>query len=101
MKRRQNRKITNPRTNNTGCVFLALKIGSKINGYLWLLEFSLSVLFPLQNFNECSILIFGNNSGLGLSICKQIVKTHGGSIIAGNKENGGAIFTVTFPLVNR
>ena len=44
---------------------------------------------------------FGNNSGLGLSICKQIVKTHGGSIIAGNKENGGAIFTVTFPLVNR
>ena len=44
---------------------------------------------------------FGNNSGLGLSICKQIVKTHGGSIIAGNKENGGAIFTVTFPLVNK
>jgi len=36
-----------------------------------------------------------------LSICKQIVKTHGGSIIAGNKENGGAIFTVTFPLVNK
>ena len=44
---------------------------------------------------------FGNNSGLGLSICKQIVKTHGGSIIAGNKENGGAIFTVTLPLVNK
>ena len=44
---------------------------------------------------------FGNNSGLGLSICKQIVKTHGGSIVAGNKENGGAIFTVTLPLVNK
>ena len=44
---------------------------------------------------------FGNNSGLGLSICKQIVKSHGGSIIAGNKENGGAIFTVTFPLINK
>ena len=44
---------------------------------------------------------FGNNSGLGLSICKQIVKTHGGSIIAGNKENGGAIFTVTLPLGNK
>ena len=44
---------------------------------------------------------FGNNSGLGLSICKQIIKTHGGSIVAGNKENGGAIFTVTLPLVNK
>ncbi len=43
---------------------------------------------------------FGNNSGLGLSICKQIVNSHGGSIIAGNKENGGAIFTVTFPLIS-
>mgnify|MGYP001181746071 FL=1 len=44
---------------------------------------------------------FGNNSGLGLSICKQIINTHGGSIIAGNRENGGAIFTVTLPLVNK
>ena len=44
---------------------------------------------------------FGNNSGLGLSICKQIVETHSGSIIAGNKENGGAIFTVTLPLVKK
>ncbi len=43
---------------------------------------------------------FGNNSGLGLSICKQIVNSHGGSIVAGNKENGGAIFTVTFPLIS-
>ena len=44
---------------------------------------------------------FGNNSGLGLSICKQIIETHSGSIIAGNKENGGAIFTVTLPLVKK
>ena len=43
---------------------------------------------------------FGNNSGLGLSICKQIVKAHGGSIVAANRENGGAIFTVVFPLTN-
>ena len=43
---------------------------------------------------------FGNNSGLGLSICKQIVKAHGGSIVAANRENGGAIFTVVFPLIN-
>ena len=47
------------------------------------------------------ILLILLASGLGLSICKQIVKTHGGSIIAGNKENGGAIFTVTLPLVNK
>ena len=35
-----------------------------------------------------------------LSICKQIVKAHGGSIVAANRENGGAIFTVVFPLTH-
>ena len=41
---------------------------------------------------------FGNNSGLGLSICKQIVKSLNGTIIATNGMDGGAIFTIRLPL---
>ena len=40
---------------------------------------------------------FGNNSGLGLSIVAQIVTTHMGTVIAENRESGGARFTVEVP----
>lgn len=47
---------------------------------------------------------FGQNSGLGLSISRQIIEAHGGTITAENKssknaETTGAIFTVKFPLL--
>ena len=41
---------------------------------------------------------FGDHSGLGLAICKQIVEAHRGSIEARNRtDRTGAIFTVTLP----
>lgn len=40
---------------------------------------------------------FGEHSGLGLAISKQIVEAHGGSIVATNTAKGGAQFTVIFP----
>ena len=40
---------------------------------------------------------FGNNSGLGLSIVAQIVTTHMGTVIAENREKGGARFTIELP----
>ncbi len=40
---------------------------------------------------------FGNNSGLGLSIVKQIVNTHNGAVWAENRTKGGARFTVDLP----
>ncbi len=39
----------------------------------------------------------GSGMGMGLSICHTILEAHGGSIHAGNKPGGGAIFTFTLP----
>lgn len=36
--------------------------------------------------------------GLGLAICKDIIKMHGGEIWAENRDDGGAIFCFTLPL---
>ena len=37
-------------------------------------------------------------SGLGLAICASIAQTHGARIKAANREAGGAVFTVDFPV---
>jgi PAS domain S-box-containing protein len=37
-------------------------------------------------------------SGLGLAICASIAETHGARIKAANREAGGAVFTVDFPV---
>ncbi len=42
---------------------------------------------------------FGNNSGLGLSIVKQIVTTHRGKVWAENRAEGGARFVVDLPAI--
>ena len=37
-------------------------------------------------------------TGLGLAICRAIVRAHGGTIEARNREGGGAVFRFTLPL---
>jgi heavy metal sensor kinase len=37
-------------------------------------------------------------SGLGLSLCREIARLHGGEISAGNRSGGGSEFIVTLPL---
>lgn len=41
----------------------------------------------------------GGGAGLGLSIVKRTVEAHGGTVQAENGKKAGAIFTLTFPLV--
>ncbi|MCB1384891.1 MAG: sensor histidine kinase [Nitratireductor sp.] len=43
---------------------------------------------------------FGQNSGLGLSISRQIIEAHDGTITAANRGDGrsGATFTITLPV---
>ncbi|WP_022729440.1 stimulus-sensing domain-containing protein [Fodinicurvata sediminis] len=40
---------------------------------------------------------FGTHSGLGLSISLQIIEAHKGSLVAENRPEGGACFTVRLP----
>ena len=41
----------------------------------------------------------GRGTGLGLSICKTVLREHGGNIEAASAPGGGAVFTITLPLV--
>ena len=40
----------------------------------------------------------GEGSGLGLSLCREIARYHGGQIAAANRPGGGAVFVVKLPL---
>jgi two-component system sensor histidine kinase KdpD len=40
----------------------------------------------------------GGGAGLGLAICRAVVESHRGNILARNREGGGAVFRFTLPL---
>ncbi len=59
-------------------------------------EENLGKIFESNFSTKKSDVKFG--LGLGLSISKDIVEQHNGSITAKNSQRGGAIFTVTLPI---
>ena len=36
--------------------------------------------------------------GIGLSVCRTIVESHGGKITAANNKNAGVTFQITLPV---
>ncbi len=45
-----------------------------------------------------SVKATGQGTGLGLVICKDLVEKQGGAILAANRPEGGAVFTVRIPV---
>lgn len=54
-----------------------------------------------DKFYQCDSSHKGEGNGLGLSLVKRIIDTHGGTISCRNAESGGAEFTVTLPVTTR
>ena len=50
-------------------------------------------------FEQSSSGIKQGGTGLGLSIVRALVQDHGGSIVAENAPEGGAVIRMEFPLV--
>jgi two-component system sensor histidine kinase HupT/HoxJ len=82
----------------------ALWIHAKTNGALVRLSFEDNGSgIPPENVERIFDPFFttksaGKGTGLGLSISDAIVRDHGGSIEAGNRKDGGAIFAVSLPV---
>ncbi len=55
-----------------------------------------SVFKPFQQLKSTSIK--GKGAGLGLAIVAKILDQHGGTATAANAKDGGALFTLSFPL---
>jgi len=86
-------------------------VGSRIrlkifydNGFLIILVMDRGTGFPINELPSVFNKFYRGQdartggTGLGLSIVKGFVEAHKGTIIAGNRQNGGAIFTIKIPV---
>lgn len=61
-------------------------------------EQTLQVIFEPYEQGDSSITAIGGGLGLGLSICRQLVELHGGSLRASSVLGEGSVFAFTLPL---
>lgn len=64
-------------------------------------EETLRVVFDPYEQGDSSITSIGGGIGLGLSICKQLVELHGGSLTVKSALGKGSVFTFTLPLAEQ
>ncbi|HEY5610715.1 MAG TPA: ATP-binding protein, partial [Thermoanaerobaculia bacterium] len=60
--------------------------------------------FPARDLGKIFLPFFTRRrggTGLGLSIVQRVIEEHGGSVAAANRESGGAILRVKFPVFLR
>ncbi len=84
---------------------IAVEISKKKNGKLSLVVLDEGIGFSEKDTNKIFNRFysnrpekFGEHSGLGLNIVKNLVELHNGEIIATNNKNKGAKVEITFPM---
>ena len=55
----------------------------------------------LERIFEPFVTTKERGTGLGLAISRRIIKEHNGDLIAANRQDGGAVFTVDLPLCSK
>jgi len=74
------------------------------NGFLSIMVMDRGIGFPESELSSVFNKFYRGKdakvggTGLGLSIVKGFVEATGGAVIAGNRQNGGAIFTIKIPV---
>lgn len=61
-------------------------------------EETLQTIFEPYKQEDSSITAIAGGLGLGLSICKQLIEMHGGTLKASSIQGKGSVFTFTLPL---
>ena len=86
-------EFANQKSNKPG--FRTLVIEFADNGLGFPQNDAEKIFAPLMRLHQNSAI---QGHGLGLSICKRIMKNHGGSISVSSEEGKGATFKIVLPL---
>ena len=58
----------------------------------------MKIFVPTLSIGMLAVICAITGMGIGLSVCRTVVRAHGGHIRGENRTEGGARFTVELPL---